>query len=333
MNTLKDMQNLSMEEPKKSKGSKKLMVPPTPQTSRLGYGTGVGVYSMARGGASNSQNLSPWALKKVERKFKGQKVISDRLKVESKILKSLSHPNIIGFRGEGKTKDGRICLAMETCGTSLDALMEKRREEDLGPFPPDQIFKVAEGLCSALHYLHQEKQLLHGDIKSFNVLIKGDFDQVKLCDFGTPVFLNKEGIAVDDTQEYVGTEIWSAPEVLIDDIISDKADIFSFGLTLWEMLSLDHPNIPSVSDSSMDSSTWSQDSDASIMECTSTGTPINDSVMEQSFTPGQKPKMPADLGPEYDVIIQLIDFCTIEDCTERPNAEQVLKFIQANRKK
>lgn len=80
---------------------------------------GVGVYSMARGGSSNSQNLSPWALKKVERKFKGQKEIAERLKMETKILKSLSHPNIIGFRGEGKTKDGRMCLAMETCGTSL----------------------------------------------------------------------------------------------------------------------------------------------------------------------------------------------------------------------
>ncbi|KAL1462831.1 hypothetical protein WDU94_014638 [Cyamophila willieti] len=332
MNPLKDLQNLSMEEQKKSKPNK-LMVPPTPQTTRLGYGTGVGVYAMARGGASNSQNLSPWALKKVERKFKGQKVIADRLKVESKILKSLSHPNIIGFRGEGKTKDGRICLAMETCGTSLDTLIEKRREEEKGPFPLEQILKVAEGLCSALNYLHREKHLLHGDIKSFNVLIKGEFDEVKLCDFGTPVFLNKEGLVADDTQEYVGTELWSAPEVLIDEIISDKADIFSFGLTLWEMLSLEHPNMPPVSDDTMDSSTWSQDSDASIMECTATGTPINDSVMEQSFTPGQKPKMPANLGPEYNIIVQLIDFCTVEDCTERPNAEQVLKFIEANCKK
>ncbi|XP_026678915.1 lymphokine-activated killer T-cell-originated protein kinase homolog [Diaphorina citri] len=110
------------------------------------------------------------------------KLSADRLKVEAKVLKSLSHPNIIGFRGEGKTKDGRVCLAMETCGTSLGDLIEKRREEELGPFPP--------------HF--------------------GDFEQIKLCDFGTPIFLNEQGLMADDTQEYVGTELWSAPEVLMD---------------------------------------------------------------------------------------------------------------------
>ncbi|XP_017299346.1 lymphokine-activated killer T-cell-originated protein kinase homolog, partial [Diaphorina citri] len=222
---------------------------------------------------------------------------SDRLKVEAKVLKSLSHPNIIGFRGEGKTKDGRVCLAMETCGTSLGDLIEKRREEELGPFPPDTILKVAESLCSALNYLHQEKSLLHGDIKSFNVLIKGDFEQIwrdlgaQQCIMNGPAHQTLrfgwyvlQGLMADDTQEYVGTELWSAPEVLMDEIISDKADIFSFGLTLWEMLALEPPNMPMSN--SINNSTWSQDSDCSIMECTASGTPINES-MYQSMTAGE----------------------------------------------
>lgn len=328
MNALKDLQNVSLEE--KKPRTPKLQVPPTPQTNRLGYGTGVGVYAMARGGVSNSQNLSPWALKKVERKFKGEKVFSDRLKVEAKILKSLSHPNIIGFRGEGKTKDGRVCLAMETCDTSLGDLIEKRRDADLGAFPVENILAVAEGLCSALNYLHHEKNLLHGDIKSFNVLIKGDFEQVKLCDFGTPIFLNDLGLMADGNQEYVGTELWSAPEVLHDDIVSAKADIFSFGLTLWEMLSLSPPNMPAST--SFNESSWSQDSDCSVMEVTASGNPVYES-MNMSMNAGQKPKLPPNLGPEYKAVVELFDFCTIEDPKERPSAATLLTLIQKCRGK
>ena len=53
-----------------------------------------------------------------------------------------------------------------------------------GPFPATQIFKVASALASALHYLHNEIKHIHGDLKSGNVLIKGDFETIKLCDFG-----------------------------------------------------------------------------------------------------------------------------------------------------
>ena len=45
----------------------------------------------------------------------------------------------------------------------------------------------------ALDYLHSEKQLLHGDLKSGNVLILGDFESVKLCDFGVTLPVNSEG--------------------------------------------------------------------------------------------------------------------------------------------
>ena len=82
-------------------------------------------------------------------------------------------------------------------------------------------------------------RILHGDLKAANVLIIGEFDAVKLCDFGVTVPLQKDG-TTNPTCQYVGTEPWSAPEVIEEEEITDKADIFALGklleLTLIKIL-------------------------------------------------------------------------------------------------
>jgi PDZ-binding kinase len=54
---------------------------------------------------------------------------------------------------------------------------------------------------------------MHGDLKSANVLIVGDFEGVKLCDFGVTIPVNSEGKISDPNSQYVGTEAWSPMEV------------------------------------------------------------------------------------------------------------------------
>lgn len=46
-------------------------------------------------------------------------------------------------------------------------------------------------VCFPLQYLHNEKKLLHGDMKSCNVVIKGDFETVKICDVGVSLQLDE----------------------------------------------------------------------------------------------------------------------------------------------
>lgn len=81
-------------------------------------------------------------------------------------------------------------------------------------------------------------------------IITGNFDAIKLCDFGVALPLKPNGhlnVAVAGRKaEYIGTKIWSAPEVCAEKtcnlVITDKADIFAYGLTLWEMLAKKTPH-------------------------------------------------------------------------------------------
>ncbi len=107
------------------------------------------------------------------------------------------------FRAFTTAKDGSKCLAMEYSGEqSLNDLIEKRREEGLQAFPVATIEKVALHVARGLQYLHSEKKLLHGDTKSCNVVIKGDFESIKICDVGVSLPLD-ENLQVSDPKPII----------------------------------------------------------------------------------------------------------------------------------
>lgn len=63
-------------------------------------------------------------------------------------------------------------LLMEECTQSLGDFIESF-SKDYGAFSPPTIYQVVASVSRALQYLHEDQKLIHGDIKSFNVLIKG----------------------------------------------------------------------------------------------------------------------------------------------------------------
>jgi PDZ-binding kinase len=198
--------------------------------------------------APDNETSSPWAVKRLTSQTKANEILVARLEQEAEILQKLNHPNIVGFRGKQKQSDGRLCLAMEEGGICLMDLIEDKKYEDGTPFPAKHIMKVALDIAKALDYLNEEHKLVHGDIKSQNILVKGDFEMAKLCDFGTSLTIGKDGVVQG---EYHCSEPWSAPEVAdLDDEeslkekvpITSKADIFSYGLVIYEMLTLTTPH-------------------------------------------------------------------------------------------
>ena len=260
---------------------------------------------------------SPWAVKKVARRFvdSQNKEFSSRLLEEADILRALEHPNIIGYRTLTKATDGTWCLAMEKAEHSLLDLIEQRLDNKLGPFLPPQIARVGVDIARALDYLHGDKLLMHGDMKSGNVLIFGDFKLAKLCDFGVTLPLAEAYGVSKANSYYVGTQAWSAPEVISMDSshcdadvpVSCQADVFAYGLTIWEMLSLCLPHADHLED----------DDDDGADE---------DDYLEALGTRPSLPELPVE--PDYSNPITVFIACTETIPTRRPRASEVATLWQ-----
>ena len=217
-------------------------IPSSPFMSKLGCGTGVSVYRYKRTPEKDGKFNSPWAIKKSNTRAGDS--IRERLAIEASLLKQIgSHPYIVGFRAFTGTKDGELCLAMEDCERSLmDIIEEKAFLEET--FTADQILKVAWCVSNALDFLHNKHKLIHGDIKSANLLVRGDFDDVKLCDFGVSLRLKDDLSGLKNKDDiYIGSEPWKPKEAFNSGTITDKSDIYPFGLLLWEMLTLSIPHV------------------------------------------------------------------------------------------
>ena len=276
---------------------------------------GINVYLMNRSPRSGGYR-SPWAVKKVAQRFSGKRSdISQRLLSEAQILKDLYHPNIVGYRAFTKSVDGSLCLAMERAEHSLMDLIEDRLDRKLGPFEPSKIERVGVDVASALEYLHIEKLLMHGDVKSGNVLVFGQFEKAKLCDFGVSLALDAAAGRAKEGAGYVGTEAWSAPEVLAVDsatAVGSQADMFSYGLTIWEMLSLCLPHADKLDASDGDSDVDEDSLEEAYQEALGSRPPL--------------PELAVAVGTDYSKAVVVFIACTEADPLDRPTATQTLEM-------
>lgn len=293
-------------------------IPSSPFMQNLGYGTGTVVYCMHRSPTVQNSYRSPWAIKKITIHSKSDDYLAKRLKQEAAVLKKLSHDNIVGFRGFIYDAKGEKCLAMEDCEKSLGSLIEERYETEMPMFEPHFVMKVANDIASALEYLHNTALILHCDVKSFNILVKGDFEICKLCDFGSSMPSLKDGRVdeskFDEDVEYVGTPSWCPREILqYPSIITDRADIYALGLVLWEMLALSTPPLPHYDNSDlMDDLMNRSDLDSSI-------------TVHNNHS---RPDLPeVDFSKEYFYILQLYHCMTLDDYAKRPTATDLVIII------
>lgn len=212
---------------------------------------------------------------------------------------------------------------MEACTVSLGDLIEKRFNDKLGPLKVTNIITMGYDISKALNYLHNEALLLHGDLKSFNILIKDDFVVCKLCDFGVSLPIKADGLIDFEKKpnaHYVGTDLWNAPEVFEEEpeLISTKTEIFSFGLVLYECIALSPPHILEMKadpKKTLDFDDVENDEDEE--EC------LEDDDLDCMV--GTRPLFPEELKlPDtYNDILQIFYVCTDEHPENRPDAKHL----------
>lgn len=136
---------------------------------------------------------------------------------------------LYGFMLDATKKD--FYLVTEFAEESLSGLLAQK------PLGLKSKYSISKKIATAIHVMH-ENGVVHRDIKGDNVLLVGG--EVKMCDFGVATFYepkNKAGIKC----ELAGTIPWAAPEVFQRVPYTEKVDIYSFGVLLWEITTQTDP--------------------------------------------------------------------------------------------
>ncbi|GAB4850676.1 hypothetical protein Ancab_029987 [Ancistrocladus abbreviatus] len=152
---------------------------------------------------------------------------------QMEVLGRLRHPNIVPVRAYFQAKEERLLVYDYFPNGSLYSLIHGSRPSGSGkPLHWTSCLKIAEDLGTGLVYIHQSYGLVHGSLKSSNVLLGSDFESC-LTDYGLQSFRNP-----DSLEESSATALfYIAPECRdTRKLPTQQSDVYSFGILLLELL-------------------------------------------------------------------------------------------------
>ena len=154
-------------------------------------------------------------------------------------MAQLSSPNIIRFFGFCLNPKYSIIMEYMPKGS----LYHVNKNEE--PLPWSVRIKIATQIAEGISFLHS-KNIVHRDVKSLNVLLDDNYN-AKLSDFGlskVKMESQSSSTAKKSNKNSVGTVQWMAPELFkLRPVYSQKSDIYSLGITFWELSSRKLPYI------------------------------------------------------------------------------------------
>ncbi|XP_050127803.1 serine/threonine-protein kinase STY17-like isoform X2 [Malus sylvestris] len=203
------------------------------------------------------------------------------------ILRKIRHKNVVQFIG-ACTRPPNLCIVTEfmSKGSVYDFLHKHK-----GVFKLPSLLKVAIDVSKGMNYLHQNN-IIHRDLKTANLLMD-EHEVVKVADFGVARVQTQSGVMTAET----GTYRWMAPEVIEHKPYDHKADVFSFGIVLWELLTGQLPY--------------------------SSLTPLQAAVgvVQKSL----RPTIPKTTHPRF---AELLERCWQQDPTQRPPFSDIVEILQ-----
>ena len=175
------------------------------------------------------------AVKVLRPELASDPALSDRFLREARNLARLDHPNIVHIHDFGRAGELYYLVMEYVDGSTLRDLIDGRL------LAPKEALEITPAICDALQYAH-ELGVIHRDVKPGNILVDGN-GKVKVADFGLSKMLSK---GVDPTlthaEQAMGTPSYMAPEQMRRTRdVDHRADIFSLGVLLFEMLTCELP--------------------------------------------------------------------------------------------
>mmetsp|Transcript_477 Transcript_477/g.652 ORF Transcript_477/g.652 Transcript_477/m.652 type:complete len:554 (-) Transcript_477:90-1751(-) len=151
---------------------------------------------------------------------------------EMSIMKRIAHPNVCLFMGSSfNEKTTKLHIVVELCAGDMNSLILEKKDVD---YPLSQRLTWAKQAATGLAWLHSLKPnpILHRDLKLANLLYDADMN-VKVADFGLSQVISTGRETWDKNPR--GSLLYMGPEVYLqNNPISDKTDVHSFAMVLWE---------------------------------------------------------------------------------------------------
>jgi len=208
---------------------------------------------------------------------------------ELTVMASLDYRHVCPVYGGCQVGDNELWIVLELVdGGNLKEFMDLR-----GPLSWEQKLSFSIQAAKAVNYLHYAPTPhLHRDIKSHNFLVK-DGNTLMLSGFG----MSKSLESISTRTTTFGTVRWAAPEVLsVDKVWHEKADVFSLGMVLYEIVS---GKIPFHNENNM-------------------------SVVMRKIKRGERPKIPLDCPKKFAKIIKR---CWETEPFKRPTSEELVIML------